>query len=123
MAVLFSNQTPLFGIFAELLYSLLHPLMVHCCGSDADGESGFTAGRTPRPLASLQHKEVSKGWLFGLSSEYLVLVLRLPSGAVSHRGVCQPSLVLWVSTLDTLYPVTEGPVERQHRLWAGTAQH
>lgn len=91
MAVLFCNQTPLFGIFAELLYSLLHPLMVHCCGSDADGESGFTAGRTPRPLASLQHKEVSKGWLFGLSSEYLVLVLRLPSGAVSHTQRCLPT--------------------------------
>lgn len=80
MAALFCNQSSLFGISAELLYFLLHPLMVHCCGSGADGEDGFKAGRTPQPLTSLQHK----GCLFGLSSECLVLALRLPSGAVSH---------------------------------------
>lgn len=61
MAVLFRNQTSLFGIFAELLYFLLHLFMVHCCGSDADGEAGFTPGRTSQPMRSLQREEVSKG--------------------------------------------------------------
>ena len=37
--VLFCNQTSLLGIFAELLYFLLHPFVVGCCGSccDVDG--------------------------------------------------------------------------------------
>lgn len=59
--LLFCNQTSLSGIFAELLCFLLHPFVVHGCGSDADGEAGFTPGRTSQPMTSLQHKEVSKG--------------------------------------------------------------
>lgn len=38
--------------------------MLHCHGSGADSEAGFTPGRTPQPMTSLQHKEVTKGWLF-----------------------------------------------------------
>lgn len=83
--------------------------MVHCCGSDAGGEAGLTLGRTSQPMTSLQHKELSKGWLFGLSRKCLVLILSLHSGAVSHTQRC--FLVLWDSTLGTLYPISEGPVE------------
>jgi len=38
-------------------------------------EAGFTPGRTSQPIRALQHEEVSKVWLSGLSSMYLVLVL------------------------------------------------
>lgn len=85
--VLFCNQTSWFGIFSKLLYFLLHPFTVHCCRSNADAEAGFTSGRTSQPTTALQHEEVSKVWLSGLSGRHLVLVLRLRSGAVS-RGIC-----------------------------------
>lgn len=58
--VLLCKPTSLFGVFAELLYFLLHPFAVHCCRSDVNAEAGFTPGRTSQPATALQHKEVSK---------------------------------------------------------------